>query len=86
MHLHKDGGWQAVPLPQDIAGTVPEVDGETEQCWHHLARLFVSDIQGETVEPYPTFREGSQYQRIIDLIRAGGSWTNLSNLEAERAA
>ncbi len=86
LHLHRDGQWQALPLPQGIAAAVPEVEGETEQCWHHLARLFVRDIQGETVEPYPTFREGSQYQQIIDLIRENDNWTDLSRLAGERAA
>ncbi len=85
LHLHTDSRWQALPLPQDIAAAVPVVEGETEQCWHHLARLFVRDIRGEKVEPYPTFREGAQYQQIIDLIRENGNWTDLS-LSKERAA
>lgn len=70
--------WQALPLPEDILDAVPQVDGETEQCWHYLAREFVKDIRGETVDPYPTFSEGSQYQRIIELIRQGGTWTDVA--------
>ena len=76
----RDKVWQGLPLPRDIADAVPQVKGETEQCWHHLARLFVQDIRGETVEPYPTFRQGSQYQQIIDLIRNGDPWTDVSGL------
>ncbi|GAD56463.1 hypothetical protein MBELCI_2515 [Limimaricola cinnabarinus LL-001] len=76
LHLHDGKAWQQQPLPAEIAAMVPDVAGETEQCWHHLARAFVRDICGETVEPYPTFREGRQYQRIIDLIRESGNWTD----------
>jgi predicted dehydrogenase len=72
--------WEELPLPQEIAAGVPDVDGETEQCWHYLAREFVKDIRGEAVEPYPTFREGSQYQQIIDLIRKNDNWTDVSRL------
>ena len=72
--------WEELPLPADIAAAVPDVVGETEQCWHYLAREFVKDIQGETVESYPTFREGSQYQQIIDLIRKNENWTDVSHL------
>lgn len=80
LHLHRDGGWQEQTLPQDIADSIPDVKGETEQCWHMLAQHFVRDIQGETVDPYPTFREGSQYQQIIDLIRRNASWTDVTHL------
>ncbi|WP_136440963.1 Gfo/Idh/MocA family protein [Pacificoceanicola onchidii] len=74
-------GWTALPLPEDIVEAQPDVTGETEQCWHILARAFVRDIRGEPVPPYPTFREGAQYQRIIDLIRAGASWTDAPGLD-----
>lgn len=70
-----DRQWTEQPLPADIAALVPDVAGETEQCWHYLAQEFVRDIRGEQVDPYPTFREGSQYQQIIDAIRAGDTWT-----------
>ena len=76
----KTGTWQEMPLPQDIADAIPQVKGETEQCWHYLAREFVRDISGEPVAPYPTFREGSQYQQIIDLIRKNDNWTDVAHL------
>ena len=76
----RDKTWTEVPLPQDIMTAVPDVEGETEQCWHYLAREFVKDIRGEDVEPYPTFKEGCQYQQIIDLIRRNGNWTDVSAL------
>ncbi|SMD09450.1 Gfo/Idh/MocA family protein [Primorskyibacter flagellatus] len=75
-----DKTWKDLPLPAEIADTVPDVKGDTEQCWHYLAREFVRDISGETVEPYPTFKQGSQYQQIIEIIRSNGNWTDVSRL------
>ena len=81
LSIHNPGkNWHAVPTPQDILDTIPDVDGETEQCWHYLVRQFVNDIRGETAEPYPTFREGSQYQQLIELIRKGENWTDVTHL------
>lgn len=79
-HYGTDKAWIELPLPADIAASAPDVTGETEQCWHTLVRAFVRDINGETVEPYPTFREGSRYQQIIDVIREGDTWTDVSAL------
>jgi predicted dehydrogenase len=72
--------WQALELPQDILDGVANVDGETEQCWHYLVNEFVKDILGETVDAYPTFKDGSQYQQIIDVIRKSENWTEVSDL------
>lgn len=79
-HYGADKTWTDLPLPAEIIAAVPDVKGETEQCWHYLAREFVRDIRGETVEPYPTFQEGSQYQQIIDLIRRNANWTDVTGL------
>jgi predicted dehydrogenase len=79
-HYGDDKTWRDLPLPADIAAAIPDVAGETEQCWHTLASLFVRDIRGEATEPYPTFAEGSQYQQIIDLIRKNDNWTDVSGL------
>ena len=76
----RQSGWQEQTLPPDIASKVPDVAGETEQCWHYLARDFVRDISGEVVEPYPTFAEGHQYQQIIDLIRRNDHMTDVTAL------
>ncbi len=73
--------WGPLPMPQEIAATIPNVKGETEQCWHYLAREFVKDIRGEVVEPYPTFKDGSQYQQLIDLIRKNDNWTDVGHLD-----
>ncbi|MDO6586946.1 Gfo/Idh/MocA family oxidoreductase [Salipiger sp. 1_MG-2023] len=75
-----DRDWRALPLPDDIASTLPKVAGETELCWHILARDFVRDLSGEPAAPYPTFREGAQYQQIIDLLRVGAPWISAPKL------
>lgn len=72
--------WQEVTLPADIAADVPDVEGDTERNWRYLTREMVKDIQGEVVPPYQTFKEGSQYQQLIDLIRKNDFWLDVSNL------
>ena len=76
----KNKQWQELPIPQEISATIPDVKGDTEQCWHYLAREFVKDIKGETVAPYPTFKEGSQYQQLIDIIRSNENRTDVTHL------
>jgi predicted dehydrogenase len=76
----KDKVWHDLPVPQDIAAIIPDVPGETEQNWHYLAREFVNDIQGKNVAPYPTFKEGSQYQKLIDIIRMNDNWIDVTHL------
>ncbi len=72
--------WQDVSLPDDIGNAMPEAAGDTELCWHYLVQEFVNDINGEPVPPYPTFKEGCQYQQIIDLIRRNDDWNDVSYL------
>ncbi|WP_323767044.1 Gfo/Idh/MocA family oxidoreductase [Marinovum sp.] len=79
-HYGADKEWTPRALPKAIAKSVPDVKGETELCWHTLASEFVRDIEGETVEPYPTFAEGAQYQQIIELIRRNQNWTDVTGL------
>ncbi|MBU2884386.1 Gfo/Idh/MocA family oxidoreductase [Gilvimarinus agarilyticus] len=73
--------WQQLPLPQDIVDDMPKVEGDTERNWQYLARELVKDIQGEQVPPYQTFKEGSQYQQLIDLIRKNNNWTDVTHLQ-----
>lgn len=73
--------WKELPLPQDIIANQPKVEGDTERNWQYLVREFVKDIKGEAFEPYQTFKEGSQYQQLIDLIRMNNSWTDVSHLQ-----
>ena len=72
--------WLEQVLPADIAADVPDVEGDTERNWRYLIREMVKDIQGEEVPPYQTFKEGSQYQQLIDLIRKNDFWVDVSNL------
>lgn len=76
-----DKSWQELALPEDIKADVPDVAGDTERNWRYLIREFVKDIQGEAVPPYQTFKEGSQYQQIIDLIRQNDHWVDVTYLE-----
>ena len=79
--FHHDGtDWREVPTPEDIAAAMPGAKGETEQCWHFLVREFVRDVSGQPAGPYPTFAEGSRYQKLIDIIRRSDSWTDVSDL------
>jgi len=78
----QDKQWKAVPTPKDIQDSIPNASGETEQCWQYLVRDFVNDINGEMVEPYPGFKEGCQYQQLIDIIRKSENWTNVEAIVA----
>lgn len=72
--------WLEQPLPNDIAENVPNVEGDTERNWRYLTREMISDIEGKDVTPYQTFKEGSQYQQLIDLIRKNDYWVDVSKL------
>ena len=73
-------GWQEKPLPNSIAATVPDIEDDTPSHWPYLIREFIKDIKGLPYEPYPTFREGSHYQQIIDLIRTNDRWVDVTHL------
>ena len=77
----KNKEWQEVELPDEIASDVPDVEGDTERNWRYLIREFVKDIEGEAVRPYQSFKEGSQYQQLIDLIRKNDNWMDVSHLQ-----
>jgi len=77
----KDKNWNEVPLPTDIAANIPDVAGDTERNWRYLIRDFVKDINGETVPPYQTFKQGAQYQQLIDIIRQNGTWVDVRHLQ-----
>ena len=76
----EDKEWREIPLPEEIASLVPDIVDDTQRNWTYLAREFIKDINGIPFEPYPTFREGSQYQQIIDLIRRNDRWVDVSRL------
>ncbi|MEM7284640.1 MAG: Gfo/Idh/MocA family oxidoreductase [Pseudomonadota bacterium] len=72
--------WAKLKLPEDIKADIPDVEGDTERNWCYLIREFLKDIQGQPVAPYQTFKEGSHYQQLIDIIRSNENWVNVSHL------
>ena len=72
--------WKEIDLPDEIAADVPDISGDTERNWRYLIREMVRDIRGESVAPYQTFKEGSQYQQIIDIIRKNDNWVDVTHL------
>ena len=75
-----DKEWREIKLPAEIAADIPAIKGDTERNWQYLINLFVRDIRGESVTPYQTFKEGSQYQQLIDVIRENRNWVDVSYL------
>ncbi len=78
-----DGEWREIPLPTEISADLPDVEDDTQRNWQYLVREFVKDIRGEDFSPYQTFREGSLYQQLIDLIRNNDGWIDVSHLDQE---
>ena len=77
----KNKTWEEMPLPQDIADNQPKIKGDTERNWQCLVREFVKDIKGEPFEAYQTFKEGSFYQQLIDIIRKNGNAIDVRHLQ-----
>lgn len=73
--------WEEINLPVDIAANVPNVHGDTERNWRYLIREFVKDIIGEPASSYQTFKDGAQYQHLIDIIRQNDNWTDVEPLQ-----
>jgi predicted dehydrogenase len=81
LYLFDDSGkWREKPLPAEFLQSVPDIEDDTQRNWTHLIREFIADIEGRPFEPYPTFREGSLYQQIIDLVRKNDRWVDVSHL------
>jgi len=78
----KNKSWEEIKLPADIAADIPNVKGDTERNWRYLIREFVKDINGETVEPYQSFKQGAQYQQLIDIIRRNDNWVDVRHLQS----
>ncbi|AXT39237.1 gfo/Idh/MocA family oxidoreductase [Alteromonas sp. BL110] len=72
--------WNEQPLPNDIAENNPEGEGDTERNWRYLIRELVADIEGTQDVTYQTFKEGAQYQQLIDLIRQNDNWVDVKHL------
>ncbi|MGB5556146.1 MAG: Gfo/Idh/MocA family oxidoreductase [Flavobacteriaceae bacterium] len=79
--------WEKLSTPQPIMDDQPNIENDgdfikhTERNWHYLVREFVKDIKGEAVAPYQTFKEGSLYQQLIDIIRKNDNWTDVRQLQ-----
>lgn len=76
-----DKAWHVHDLPEDIARSIPDVEGDTERNWRYLIREFVADIQGKDAAPYQTFKTGSHYQNLIDVIRENDNWVDVTALQ-----
>ena len=72
--------WKELPTPPKILNSLPDIEGDTERNWECLAREFIKDIKGEPFSPYQSFKEGSLYQQLIDIIRKNNCWTDVSQL------
>ncbi len=79
----EDQQWKELPLPEDIAAGIPDVEGDTERNWRYLIREFVKDVRGEAFLPYQTFREGSLYQSLIDVIRQNDAWVDVTKIQEQ---
>lgn len=77
----EDKEWRQQALPASIANDVPDVAGDTERNWRYLIREFIKDINGESVAPYQTFKEGCLYQELIDIIRENDNWVDVGHLQ-----
>jgi predicted dehydrogenase len=73
------GEWKEIKIPDDITSSLPGIEDDTQRNWTHLAKQFVRDIEGEKVEPYQTFKEGFEYQKIVDMIRENSCWKKMDN-------
>ena len=82
LYLYEGGrGWREISLPDEIAASVPDIEDDTQRNWTYLVREFVKDINGVPVAPYQTFKEGSLYQQIIDVIRRNDRWVDVRHLQ-----
>ena len=75
-----DKQWQQLELPQAIAEKMPNVADDTQRNWQYLIGEFINDIQGKPTSGYQTFKTGSQYQQLIDIIRKNDNWTDVTNV------
>jgi predicted dehydrogenase len=69
--------WRDEPVPERIFQSLPHIANDLQRDWAALAREFVADIRGEPHSAYPTFRQGWINQEIIEVARAGSSWSTI---------
>lgn len=81
LYSWENNQWKELPLPENISKNQPDIEGDTERNWLCLVREFVNDIEGKPFSKYQTFKEGSLYQQLIDIIRKNESWTDVKHLQ-----
>lgn len=69
--------WREVPIPQRITEGLPAVADDVQRNWTQLAREFVADVRGTGHAAYLTFRDGWQFQEVIEIAHSGRGWTAL---------
>ncbi|MBE2225371.1 MAG: Gfo/Idh/MocA family oxidoreductase [Anaerolineae bacterium] len=84
LFLHPQRGeWQEMPLPTRITDAQPDIADDTQRNWNILAQEFVADIRGEGSSDYQTFKDGWIYQEVIEAVRAGDGWTDITKIPNE---
>ncbi|SFS66729.1 Gfo/Idh/MocA family protein [Paenibacillus sp. BC26] len=71
-------GVEAKSVPDRLLEGFPAAGNGEQQKWDAFFRSFVADVKNEPHQSYPTFREGFRDQRIIEAIRNGSGWTDLT--------
>lgn len=81
LYLHSEKvEWKELAVPEDIIKSLPDIEDDTQRNWTHLAKKLVDDISGKEVEPYQTFKDGTKYQKIIDIIRENRCSIDVTNI------
>lgn len=75
----QEGRWRKRTTPKHILKRLPGVEDDVQRNWNYLAREFVADIRGEGDAGYLRFRDGWKFQEIIDAVRRGSGWTQISD-------
>jgi predicted dehydrogenase len=79
LHLTRDKKtWEQIPVPKHITESLPHIQNDTQRNWTQLAKEFVAHIKGEPDSGYQTFRDGWLFQEVVDAIRRGQGWGNVS--------
>jgi len=75
LYLSKNQGeWQQIDTSESITSQQPDVADDTLRSWIVLAQKLVDDLEGKPVEAYQGFKDGWEYQEIIESIRAEEPW------------
>jgi predicted dehydrogenase len=77
---------KAMPVPERLIGAHPRAEGKLGSGemtnpytrWAALVQGFLADIEGRSHEPYLTFHDGWRYQEVIDAVRSGEGWREIT--------